>query len=183
MRSFVKDEATVVFEVKAMYKDADDNEITSDKFSATLKFKPVEEEEEDVEVPAPAPAAEAVTEEELVEEVVEEVEEEKEPVVVVPPPPPPVKVEPPKKNEEVEGPITVRASVVSGSGDIKVEFSRPIKIEFSDTALRNLKANDFWRRGRWLEDYTAEEKEQLAKIIKIEYKSTADEDSGQTSPI
>ena len=57
MRSFVKDEATVVFEVKAMYKDADDNEITSDKFSATLKFKPVEDEEEDVEVPAPAPAA------------------------------------------------------------------------------------------------------------------------------
>ena len=123
-------------------------------------------------------------EEDVVEEVAEEVEEEKEPVeVVAPPPPPPVKVEPPKKNEEVEGPITVKASVVSGSGDIKVEFSRPIKIEFSDTALRNLNANDYWTRSRWLADYTAEEKQQLANIIKIEYKSTADSDSGDTSPI
>ena len=57
MRGFVKEEATVVFEVKAMYKDADDEELKSDKFSATLKFQPVEEEEEDEEVPEPAPAA------------------------------------------------------------------------------------------------------------------------------
>ena len=153
MRGFVKEEATVVFEIKAMYNDAEDTEITSDKFSATLKFEPVEVEE-DEEVPeataTAAAAAEATTEEEAVEEAVEEAEEEKEPVKVFVPPAPPVKVDPPKNNEEVDGPITVRASVVSGTGDIKVEFSRPIKIEFSNASLRNMKANDYWSKRRWL---------------------------------
>ena len=132
IRSVVKEEATVIFEVKAMYKDEDDTEITSDKFSANLKFVPIEEEDE--EVPEAAAADAATAEENAEEELADETEEEKEPVeVVAPAPPAPVKVEPAKKNEEVDGPITVRASVVSGSGDIKIEFSRPIKIEFSDT--------------------------------------------------
>ena len=167
IRSVVKEEATVIFDLKALFKDKDDTEITSDKFSANLKFKPAEEEEDEEEVVAPAAEA---TVEETIEEVVEEIEEEPEPESEVVAPPAPVKVEPVKKNNpEVKGPITIRASVVSGTGDIKVEFSRPIKIEFSDASRRNLKANDYWSRRRWLagDDYTAEEKEQLAKIIKI----------------
>ena len=84
----------------------------------------------------------------MVEENAEEVEEEKELVEVVAPPAP-VKVEPVKKNNpEVKGPITIRASVVSGTGDIKIEFSRSMTIEFPEQSLRNLQANDSWRR--WL---------------------------------
>ena len=52
----------------------------------------------------------------------------------------------------MSGPITVRASVISGTGDIKIEFSRPIKIEFSEASLRNLMAEDYWRKRRWLAD-------------------------------
>ena len=46
----VKKETTVIFKIKALYKDEEDTEITSDNFSANLKFLPVEEEEEDEEV-------------------------------------------------------------------------------------------------------------------------------------
>ena len=80
----------------------------------------------------------------------------------------------------------MRASFVSETGDIKIEFSRPIKIEFSEVSLRSLMTDDYWRKRRWLENvdqiYTAEEKELLSKIIKIEYKSSAEEGS-ETSQI
>ena len=81
IRSVVTEEMTVVFEIKALYKDAEETEITSDTFAANLKFEPVEKEDEVEElVEAAAEAEEKVPEENG------ENEEEEKPVEAVAPP-------------------------------------------------------------------------------------------------
>ena len=67
-------------------------------------------------------------------------------------------------------PITVSVGTVTETGLIQIYFSRAILINFDKPEEKSEKLRRYLR-----EAYTAEEKEQLASIIKVVYTSEAEE--------
>ena len=75
------------------------------------------------------------------------------------------------------GPVSKNtwAYKASETGEIKIAFSREIEIQFSKSKTGRLLQDDF--------AYSESEKQQLASLIEINYKSEADVESQESSQI